>query len=648
MRNWIFRDKDFINFPVYEGKDLGVTWSPEKVFARIWAPTANRILFRLYKEGFGGVALQEFQMERDQSGTWILEISGNYENLFYTFQVRDHAGWLIEGPDIYAKAVGVNGKRGAIIDFTKTHPEGWQFDKRPAQTNPTDMVIYEIHVRDFSIAASSGVQNRGKYLGFVERGTKLSTGQSTGLDHLLELGISHVHLLPVSDFYTVDETRNIPQYNWGYDPLNYNSPEGWYSSNPFESSCRIKELKHLIQTLHECRIGVILDVVYNHTGLIFESYFNQTVPGYFYRINGEGEFSDASGCGTELASERAMVRQYIIESLAYWAEEYHVDGFRFDLMGILDIETMNLIRKRMDEIDPNIFMYGEGWTAGPSPYPEQLRAVKINTKKLDRIASFSDDMRNGLKGSPFDKFSKGFINGETLREEQVKFSIVGAIQHDQITYAYVDTSKVAWANQPSQCINYVSCHDNFTLFDKLQYASPEASMETLERMARLAMGIIFTSQGVPFMLGGEEMLRTKGGVSDSYRSPDELNKIEWKRKIRYAAMVDFTKKCIELRRNHPAFRMPDADLIRKNLRFFGKYQPGTISYELANHANGDSWKRIIVLLNGNNYSVEMEIPSENWLIVAQNGEIFPTGAGYTRTNLVRVHPTSMMIYAAEG
>lgn len=647
MRNWIFKENDFINFPVYDGKDLGVQWTPGYTFIRVWAPTAKRILFRLYQEGLGGQAIKEFPMLPDRDGTWVLEIGENLENLFYTLQIRDNVGWLKEGPDIYAKAVGINGKRGMLIDLQKTNPPSWETDKRCTKTNPTDMIIYELHIRDFSIANSSGIKNRGKYLGFIERGTKLPTGESTGLDHLLELGISHVHLLPVSDFYTVDETKTAPQYNWGYDPLNYNSPEGWYSTNPGDGAVRIREFKQLVKTLHDNSIGVILDVVYNHTGLIFESYFNQTVPGYFYRFDKNGSFSDATGCGNELATEREMVRKFIIDSVAYWAEEYHVDGFRFDLMGIIDIETMNRIKARLDAIDPNIFLYGEGWTAGPSPLPDNQRAIKVNTKLLDRIASFCDDIRNGLKGSPFDKFSRGFISGETLREEQLKFGIVGAIAHDQIIYYYVDTSRVAWANQPGQCINYVSCHDNYTLFDKLQYSCPEASKDSLERMARLAVGIVLTSQGVPFLFAGEEMLRTKGGHSDSYRSPDELNRIDWSRKTRYHGMVDFTKKCIELRRQHPAFRMPDAEMIRKKLRFFGKYIPGVIAYELCDHANDDPWRRIVVMLNGNNYSVEFEIPLENWLIVAQNGEIFPQGTGYSKTNLVRLHPTSMMIFAAE-
>jgi len=309
---------------------------------------------------------------------------------------------------------------------------------------------------------------------------------------------------------------------------------------------------------------------------------------------------------------------------------------------------MNKIKSRLDSIDPNIFIYGEGWTAGPSPLPDDLRAIKVNTKLLDRIASFCDDIRNGLKGTPFDKFSRGFISGETLREEQLKFGIVGAVTHDQIIYYYVDTSRVAWANQPSQCINYVSCHDNFTLFDKLQYSCPEVSADTLQRMARLAIGIILTSQGVPFLLAGEEMLRSKGGHPDSYRSPDELNRIDWTRKIRYRGMMEFTRKCIELRHQHPAFRMPDAEMIRQKLRFFGKYIPGVIAYELCDHANGDTWRRILVMFNGNNYSVEFEIPHENWHIIAQNGEINLQGTEYLNSDRTRLHPNSMMILVAQG
>jgi pullulanase len=647
MRDWKFKDNDFNDFPIYQGGDLGINWSPERTIIKIWAPTAKRIFFRLYKEGQGGEAIKEFPMIPDENGTWIYEIKENLEGLFYTIQVRDSVNWLKEVPDIYAKATGANGIRGMIIDFRKSNPQNWERDIRHTVGSPTDMVIYEVHIRDFSMSPSSGIKNKGKYLGFTESGTKLTGGESTGIDHLKELGITHVHLLPIADFYTVDEINPTAQYNWGYDPLNYNTPEGWYSLNPRDGAVRIREFKQLVMSLHSNGLGVILDVVYNHTGLIFESYFNQTVPGYFYRFNEDGRFSDASGCGTELATEREMVRNYIIESVAYWAEEYHIDGFRFDLMGLIDIETMNLIRKRLDEIDPKIFMYGEGWGAGESPFPEKLRAIKANTNQLERIATFCDDMRNGLKGSPFEKNSAGFIGGITLREEQLKFAIVGAIQHDQIIYDFVNTSKQAWANSPAQCVNYFSCHDNFTLFDKLQYSCPEATPENIERMARLAFGIIFTSQGVPFMLAGDEMLRSKGGHHDSYRSPDAINQIDWTRKMRYAGLVHFVRSCIELRQQHPAFRIADSDIVREKLRFFGNYIPGTITYELCDHANGDRWRRILVLLNGNNYSVEYEIAMENWLIVAQNGEVSPNGLGHTRTNLVRLHPISMMILALE-
>ena len=647
MRNWKFKEAEFSDFPVYEGIDLGIKWTPERTKIKIWAPSAQRVCFRLYNSGQGGKPTDEFQLLPDELGTWIYEIRKDLEGLFYTIQVRDAFGWLKEGPDIYARATGVNGIRGMIVDPEKSNPSGWETDLRRTIPNPTDMVIYEVHIRDFSMSPSSGIKNKGKYLGFTELGTKLSTGETTGVDHLKELGITHVHLLPVADFYTVDELNPAAHYNWGYDPLNYNTPEGWYSSDPSDGITRIRELKQLVQAMHSNGMGVILDVVYNHTGLIFESYFNQTVPGYFYRFNPDGTFSDGSGCGTELATEREMVRRYIVQSVVYWAEEYHIDGFRFDLMGLIDIETMNRIRHNLDQIDPEIFLYGEGWSGGESPLSDHLRAIKSNTKQLDRIATFCDDMRNGLKGSPFDRNSAGFISGITLREEQLKFAITAAVDHDQIIYDFVNTSPNAWANTPGQCINYVSCHDNFTLFDKLQYSCPEASQATVERMACLAFGMILTSQGVPFIHAGDEMLRSKGGHPDSYRSPDYINQIDWTRKPEYQGLVNFMRSSIELRRQHPAFRIPIAEMVREKLRFFGHYIPGVITYELRDYANGDRWRRILVLLNGNNYSVEYEIPLENWLIVAQNGEINPNGMGHTKTSLVRLHHISMMVLAAE-
>jgi pullulanase len=647
MRNWTFKNTDFASFPVYSGDDLGVSWSEGLLKVKIWAPTAEEVLFRLFASAEEHEPEKTFPLQKYGSGTWGIEVNGNFESLFYTFQVRDEAGWLNECPDIGAKATGVNGLRGMILNPALTHPEHWENDRRCTATHPTDMVIYEVHVRDFSISPDSGILHKGKYPGFTEPGTKSPEGLSTGLDHLKELGITHIHLLPVADFYTVDETKSSPQYNWGYDPLNFNTPEGWYSTNPYDGYTRIKELKTVVQTLHSRGIGVIMDVVYNHSGLIFDSWFNQFVPGYYYRQKADGTLSDASGCGNEMASERAMVRKFIVDSVAYWAEAYHFDGFRFDLMGILDIETMNQIRIRLDQIDPNIFIYGEGWIAAESPLPENLRATKPNTLRLDRIASFCDDLRDGLKGSPFNRYSIGFISGLTLREEKIKFAIAGAIQHPQITYDYVESSRKPWANTPAQCVNYVSCHDNYTLFDKLQYSCPEASMEEIERMTRLAIGMILTAQGVPFLHAGVEMHRSKGGHHDSYRSPDEVNQIEWGKKAEYLDLFRFTQNCIELRRQHPAFRMSDSDQVREKLSFSQKYIPGTIAYELKDHANGDPWKTILLLFNGNNYSVEYEIPDKRWLLVAQNGEIHPHGMGHVVTHLVRLHPISMMILAEE-
>ena len=647
MRNWIFQESDFAKFPVYSGDDLGVIWTEEKLKIRIWAPTAISMIFRLYSTNEAIQPDKIISLEKSIQGTWCMELTGNYEGFFYTFQVTDKTGILNECPDIGAKATGVNGLRGMILDHVQTNPQNWKRDQRCKIKNPTDMILYEVHIRDFTIDANSGIVSKGKYPGFTEKGTKSPQGLPTGLDHLIDLGITHIHLLPVADFYTVDETITFPQYNWGYDPLNFNTPEGWYSTNPYDGYSRIMELKTLVKTMHDHGIGVIMDVVYNHSGLIFDSWFNQTVPGYYYRQNEDGTLSDASGCGNEMASERAMVRKFIVESVAWWAEEYHLDGFRFDLMGILDIETMNQIRKRLDRIDPHILIYGEGWIAAESPLPESLRATKLNTPELDRIASFCDDMRDGLKGSPFNRNSIGFISGLTLREEKIKFALTGAIKHPQIFYDYVDSSRQPWAISPAQCVNYVSCHDNYTLFDKLQYSCPESSMEEIERMTRLAIGIILTSQGIPFLHAGVEMHRTKGGHHDSYRSPDDVNKINWSRKSIFYGLFLFTKNCIELRRQHPAFRMSEADMVREKLVFFPKYIPGVIAYELKEHANGDSWEDILVFYNGNNYSVEYEIPEKNWLIVAQNGEIAPGGMGHVTTKVIRLHPISMMILAEE-
>lgn len=630
MREWKFKNIDFLAYPTYEEEDLGVTYTKKMTSIRIWAPTAKKVELRIYEKSVGGEAIRIDQFQKADRGTWTIALHGDLKGYYYTIRVND-GDWLNETPGVDARAVGLNGQRGLFFDPKETNPEGWQDDHRVILENPVDAVIYELHVRDFSIAPSSGMINKGKYLAFTEEGTLSPKGLSTGIDHLKELGITHVHLLPVNDFSTVDESSPDKTYNWGYDPQNYNAPEGSYATNPKDIS-RIRELKMLIQALHKAGIGVILDVVYNHTSFTTRSYFNQTVPGYYYRQKADGSFSNASGCGNELASERPMVRKYILDSLYYWATEYHLDGFRFDLMGILDIQTMNRIRAYMDSISSSMLLYGEGWTADVSPYPEAQRAVKSNVAKLERIAVFNDDFRDGINGNNFVPRTKGFISGKTVQEENIKFGITGACFHPQIVYGYVEHSKHPWATEPWQCINYASCHDNYTLYDKLVLSCPEATDEALRRMMMMAGALVLTSQGIPFLHAGAEMARTKLGDHNSYKSSDPINQIDWNRKSVHLEVCQYYQDLIALRKNHPAFRMRSSDQIREHLEFSDKYQPGVASYILTNHANNDPWKTIQIIFNGNNKSIVFSLKENiRWRMVAheaiidENSVIFPVG-----------------------
>lgn len=641
MRNWKFNHIDFSTYPFYSGNDLGVFWTPEKTKIKIWAPTAKNVELRLYKDGTSGDAFYKTNLQQQEKGIWGTILTGDYENKFYTFKIND-GEWLNEVPDIYARCVGVNGKRGMIFNPGKTNPDNWELDKGPRFQSFTDAVLYESHVRDFSIAENSGIKNKGKYLGFTEV-INTENGVKTGLAHLIELGITHVHLLPVSDFCTVDEEKPFEKYNWGYDPQHYNALEGSYSNNPFDGAVRIKEFKKLVKALHEKGIGVILDVVYNHTYFAKESVFNQTVPGYFSRQKEDGSFSNASGCGNEMASEREMVRKYIIDSLKYWAEEFHIDGFRFDLMGIYDLETIKAIRKELDKSNPGLFLYGEGWAADNSPMPENLRAVKNNTSQIQGVASFNDDFRDAIKGNHGNKKSKGFISGLELAEEPVKFGIVGATDHPQIVYEYIKTSNRAWASEPNQCINYVSCHDNYTFWDKLKMSNSRASDEDLRKMVKLGGALVLTSQGVPFLHSGVEFCRTKGGNGNSYKSPDSVNQIDWKRKNVYRDVFEYYRKLIQLRKNHPAFRMAFSELIRKNLNFCIQYKMGIVSYCIDGKNVGDVWKKLIVIFNANNEQISIPLPEGKYQFVVKGNEINETGIGQPFSNEVQVDGISMAI-----
>jgi len=615
----------YAKYPVYKG-ELGVDWSPQKTTFKVWAPKASEVKLRLYDTGDGGIAIKEIMLEKKSNGLWKNEVKKNLKNKYYTFQVQQDGKWLTEAPDIYAKAVGVNGHRGMVVDLASTDPKGWKKDKSPKFKKATDAVIYELHIRDISVDPNSGITNKGKFLGLTEIGTKGPDGQSTGLDHLKELGITHVHIMPAFDFNSVDETKlDQKQYNWGYDPLNYNVPEGSYSTNPFDGNVRIKEFKKMVQALHSNGLRVIMDVVYNHTTDIDHSNFSQFAPGYFYRHNPDGSYSNGTGCGNEVASEQPMVRKFMMESVLYWAKEYHIDGFRFDLMGTHDIKTMNAISDTLHKIDPGMVIYGEGWTAGASPYPEDKRAMKKNVSQLNNIAVFSDDIRDGLKGGFSDVKEKGFIDGNPDKKESVKFGIVASVQHPQIDYSKVNYSKSPWAKQPYQSITYVSCHDDNTLFDRLKIGNPDASETELVKMDKLAHTIVLTSQGVAFIQSGAEFLRTKQGVANSFKSPDDINEIDWSRKVKYADVYNYYKNLIALRKAHPAFRMPSAGEIRRHLVFMDMPDPLVIGYQLTDNANGDKWQTIMVLLNGNKDDKSITIPPGNWTLVGDGNTINPKG-----------------------
>ncbi len=642
MRNWRFEGVDFNAFPYYEGDDLGVCWSKEQTRIRVWAPTATQLELRIYRQSTGGEAIRIDRFEKAENGTWLIQLQGDLNGYFYTIQVND-GSWLDETPGIDARAVGVNGIRGLIFDPEQTNPENWENDQRVSCKQATDAIIYELHVRDFSISPSSGMVNKGKFLAFTESGTLSPQGLKTGIDHLKELGITHVHLLPVSDFLTVNEQEPDKSYNWGYDPQNFDAPEGSYSTNPNTTS-RILELKQLIQALHQAGIGIILDVVYNHTAYTRRSSLNQTVPGYYYRQKANGTFSNASGCGNELATERAMVRKFIIDSLNYWATEFHLDGLRFDLMGIYDLETMNLIRTKMDAISPSILVYGEGWTADKCPLDENLRAVKNNVSRLNRIAAFNDDFRDGINGNNFDPQSKGFVSGQTIREENIKFGISGACFHPQIVYNYVERSKSPWASEPGQSINYASCHDNYTLHDKLALSCADATEEERTRMVMMAGALVLTSQGIPFLHAGVEMARTKQGDHNSYKSPDSINQIDWNQKSSHYQLFTYYQSLINLRKSHPAFRMTSGNQIREHLIFSSDYQPGVASYVLVNHANNDEWRTILLIFNGNREEISFKLmPHIPWRIVAHETIINPESTDYVSGTEISVSGISMMI-----
>lgn len=580
---------------------------------RLNAPTGATL--RIYDNGSDTKAAKTVKMKKASNGEWVATVKGNLKGKFYTFDTGNG-----ECPGLFAKAVCVNGDRAAIVDMTDTNPEGWANDVRPSLKSPCDLVIYELHHRDFSIDESSGLVNKGKFLALAE---------PKAIDYLKRLGVNAIHILPSFDFASVDETRlDQPQYNWGYDPKNYNVPEGSYATDPYEPTRRIKEFKTMVMALHKAGIRVILDVVYNHTFNIKNSNFQRISPDYYYRKTADGRYSDGSGCGNETASEKPLMRTYMIESVKYWVNEYHIDGFRFDLMGVHDIETMNQIRHEVNNIDPSIYIYGEGWSAGSCAYPTEKLAMKANAQKLDGIGAFSDEMRDALRGPFSDDHKGGFLAGVSGQEESIKFGIVGAIQHPQVDMTKVNYSKAPWTNSPSQMVSYVSCHDDMCLTDRLRTSIPGINTDELIRLDLLAQTAVFTSQGVPFMLCGEEMLRDKKGVANSFRSPDNINHLDWNNLKKYPEVFDYYSGLIALRKAHPAFRLGNAEAVRQHLEFLSA-PSGVVAFRLKNHAGGDAWKNIVVILNANRTPQTINIPQSQYTAVVKDGVVKAEGIGDT-------------------
>ena len=609
-------------------------YTDSKTEFALWAPTADAVELRLYADGLEGDALRTIEMSLRSEGLWKKTVREDLEGKFYTFRVKQSGEWLPETQGIAPKAVGVNGNRAAIIDWTKTDPEGWSEDVSP-KIKPSDIIVYEMHHRDFSVHPTSGISHKGKFLALTETGTTNPDGLSTGIDHLKQLGVTYVQILPSYDYHTVDETRlDEPQYNWGYDPQNYNAVEGSYSTDPYDPAVRIREFKQMVQALHANGIRVIMDVVYNHTYSSELSGFERTMPGYFYRKDAEGNFCNASGCGNETASEQPMYRKYMIESLRWWMQEYHIDGFRFDLMAIHDIETMNLISKSLHEIDPDVVLYGEGWAAMSPALPDDSIALKVNTWQLDRVGAFSDNIRDAVRG-PLDCSNAGFMDGVPGRKADLEFGIAGGVEHPQVSVPH-------WTASPLQHVSYVSCHDDHCLRDRLNEATKATEKQKLA-MVKLAQTAVYTSQGIPFIYNGEEVFRHKYGTKNSYKSPDSINAIDWTLKTRYSDLTDYYCALAAIRHAHPGFCLGDAELIREKLEFLSVDDPCVVAFRIKGLEGIDTAKSLTVLLNGSKKRVKLEIPEGHYNILAQNGFADAEGFAVYAGDYISAAPTSATI-----
>ncbi|SCC47167.1 type I pullulanase [Bacillus wiedmannii] len=630
----VIRNEEFDKLFYYSGNDLGNIYTPQHTKFRVWAPTASEAKLVTYKKWNDKIGT-EINMQQGEKGTWKAELKGNQKGLYYTYKVKIGDKWT-EAVDPYAHAASVNGDKGAIVDIEETNPKKWKANKKPKFKNPEDAIIYELHVRDLSIQPESGIKQKGKYLGVTEKGTRGPEGVKTGLDHMKDLGVTHVQLLPIFDYASVNEENlNEPQYNWGYDPKNFNVSEGSYSTNPYEPTVRITELKQMIQTLHDNNLRVVMDVVYNHMYNAAESNFHKLVPGYYYRYNEDGTFANGTGVGNDTASERKMIRKFMVDSVTYWAKEYNLDGFRFDLMGIHDYETMNEIRNAVNQIDPSIILHGEGWDLN-TPLAAELKANQKNAEKMKGIAHFNDNIRDGLKGSVFEEKENGFVNGKDNMEDRIKKGITAGIYYDTNSSTYKD---------PEQVLTYVEAHDNHTLWDKLELTNPDDSEEVRKQMHKLSSSILLTSQGIPFLHAGQEFMRTKYGDHNSYKSPDSINQMDWLRRAAFNNEVEYMKGLIDLRKKYSAFRMTSAEQIKKHIAFMDTPK-NVVAYSIK--GNGNKNEYFMVAHNANREIVEITLPSKGpWKVLVDGKQAGSKTLYVVHDNKIKVPALSSLVLKTE-
>ena len=626
----------------YTGDDLGATWTKEKTTFRVWAPTADAVKVNLYESGTPDTddLVEQITMEQDVNGTWVASKEGDLNGVYYTYLVTVN-GAENEACDPYARTTGVNGKRAMVIDLSSTNPEGWDEDTDPhAGNNITDDVIYELHIRDLAMDENSGIKNAGKFLGLTETGTTTPNGTPTGIDHIKDLGITHIHLLPVYDYASVDETAlDEPQFNWGYDPENYNVPEGSYSTDPYHGEVRVKEMKQMVKSLHDNDLSVIMDVVYNHVYNAGTFNFNLIVPDYFSRVDENGTYSNGSGCGNDTASERSMVRKYIVDSVCYWADEYHIDGFRFDLVGLLDTDTINGIVEEVHKDHPNVIFYGEGWELDTTTTKDCTLATQKNSEETPDFAYFSDTIRDLLKGHVFDTSTIGYVSGETGDEEEVEKCFMGASD---------------WCKSPTQTINYISCHDNMTLIDRITRSTTGTSREDRVKMNNLAAAIYLTAEGTPLMQAGEEFLRTKKNASggfeeNSYASSDSVNSLKWAtlEEEEYQNVYQYYKGLIAFRKDHPVLRLTDAKDVAAHVTPVEGLDANVTAFDITGGVNGETADNMYVIFNPNQEETKVTLPDGTWSVYI-NGEKAGTESLGEISGEATVDPISALVLIKSG